>query len=71
MPVGTIKKVVQERGFGFIRGDDGTAYYFHRSGLDVSLSLDSLTAGEAVTFEVEVSQRGQRAMHVRAAPARQ
>jgi len=64
---GKIKRVVQERGFGFISGDDGTEYFFHRSGLDPRVSFESLAGGEAVTFEVEVSPRGPRATRVRVA----
>ncbi len=30
---GKIKRIVAERGFGFITGEDGTDYFFHRSGL--------------------------------------
>src|SRR5947209_12314499 len=67
MPNGTVKKVVSDRGFGFIAAEDGKEYFFHRSGLDSSLNFDSLNGGEAVTFEVEASQKGPRAMRVRAA----
>jgi CspA family cold shock protein len=69
MSVGTIKRIVHERGFGFISGEDGTEYFFHRSGLDASVSFDSLTGGEAVTFDVEVNPKGPRAMRVRATTA--
>ncbi len=31
---GRIKKMVRDRGFGFIRGDDGKEVFFHRSGLN-------------------------------------
>lgn len=31
MTTGTVKKVVPERGFGFITADDGKDYFFHRS----------------------------------------
>jgi cold shock protein len=67
MPNGTVKKVVSDRGFGFIAAEDGKEYFFHRSGLDSSLNFDSLNGGEAVTFEVEASQKGPRATRVRAA----
>ncbi|HEY8680840.1 MAG TPA: cold shock domain-containing protein [Candidatus Dormibacteraeota bacterium] len=67
MPNGTVKKVVNDRGFGFIAAEDGKEYFFHRSGLDSSLNFDSLNGGEAVTFEVEASQKGPRATRVRAA----
>jgi CspA family cold shock protein len=64
---GSIKKVVFERGFGFIAADDGQEYFFHRSGLDNSLNFDNLGGGEKVSFEVERSDKGPRASQVRAA----
>ena len=64
---GSIKKVVSERGFGFITAEDGVEYFFHRSGLDPSLNFDSLAVGERVTFSVETSDKGPRARQVRAA----
>jgi cold shock protein len=62
---GSVKKVVPERGFGFIAAEDGTEYFFHRSGVDDSLNFDSLSVGEPVSFSVEDSQRGPRAHNVR------
>ena len=67
MKTGSVKKVVFERGFGFIAADDGQEYFFHRSGLDRSLDFDRLGAGERVSFEVERSDKGPRARQVRAA----
>jgi CspA family cold shock protein len=67
MSNGTIKKLVSERGFGFIAGDDGNEYFFHRDGLDGLVSFDTLTAGEKVTFEIESSPKGPRASRVRVA----
>ena len=66
MPNGTVKKVVNDRGFGFIAAEDGKEYFFHRSGLESSLNFDSLNEGEAVTFEIEASQTGPRATRVSA-----
>ena len=66
MATGTIKKVVADRGFGFITADDGKDYFFHRSGLEDSLDFDRLTGGEKVEFEVETSPKGPRAARVRA-----
>ncbi len=62
---GTIKKVVSDRGFGFIAADDGKEYFFHRSSVDDTLNFDSLQGGETVTFEIEQSQKGPRANRVR------
>lgn len=67
MLTGNVKKVVSERGFGFITADDGEEYFFHRSALDSSLEFDRLGGGERVTFDVERSDKGPRARQVRAA----
>ena len=67
MTTGTIKKVVSDRGFGFIAAEDGKEYFFHRDGLDSSLDFDRLTGGERVQFEVQPSPKGPRAVSVRAA----
>jgi|SRR5215471_3685470 len=67
MSEGTIKKVVSDRGFGFIAAQDGKEYFFHRSGMDTSLNFDMLTGGERVIFEVESSPKGPRANRVRMA----
>jgi cold shock protein len=64
---GTVKRVVTERGFGFISAEDGQEYFFHRSGVDSSLVFESIAVGERVTFEIERSDKGPRAGHVKAA----
>jgi cold shock protein len=64
---GTIKKVVADRGFGFIAAEDGKEYFFHRDGLQASLDFDRLAIGERVSFEVEQSPKGPRATQVTAA----
>ena len=65
MQNGTIKKLVTDRGFGFIAADDGKEYFFHRSGTEAD--FDGLRGGELVTFEVEASPKGPRAGRVRIA----
>ena len=64
---GTIKKVVSDRGFGFIAAEDGKEYFFHRDGLTSSLDFDRLTGGEKVQFEIEQSPKGARAKNVQSA----
>jgi CspA family cold shock protein len=64
---GTIKKVVADRGFGFINGEDAKEYFFHRGGLDSSIDFDRLVGGERVEFEIETSPKGPRATRVRSA----
>ena len=58
MPTGTIKKVISDRGFGFIAAEDAKEYFFHRDGLDSSLNFDRLIGGERVEFEIEASPKG-------------
>jgi CspA family cold shock protein len=67
MATGRVKKVVADRGFGFITAEDGKEYFFHRSGLRASLDFDRLTGGESVDFDIEQSPKGPRAANVRAA----
>ena len=64
---GTIKKVVADRGFGFIAAEDEKEYFFHRGALDSSLDFDRLVGGERVSFEIEQSPKGPRAAQVKAA----
>jgi cold shock protein len=67
MATGTIKKVVAERGFGFITASDAKEYFFHRNSLDSSLDFDRLVGGEKVEFEIEESPKGPRANRVQSA----
>jgi cold shock protein len=67
MPTGTIKKLVSDRGFGFIAAEDGREYFFHRTGLDSTVNFDSLAGGERVSFEIEPSQKGPRANRIKLA----
>lgn len=67
MTTGTIKKVIAERGFGFIVAADEKEYFFHRGGLQASLDFDRLLGGEPVEFEIEASPKGPRAVQVGAA----
>jgi cold shock protein len=64
---GTIKKLVSDRGFGFITAEDGKDYFFHRDGLTASLDFDRLTGGEKVQFEIEPSPKGARAKNIQPA----
>jgi CspA family cold shock protein len=67
MTTGTVKKIVADRGFGFITAEDAKDYFFHRDALDSSMDFDRLVGGERVEFEVEQSPKGPRAVRVRAA----
>ena len=62
---GKIKKLVRDRGFGFVRGDDGKEVFFHRSGLGAQ-DYDALSEGDIVEYVVQEGPRGARAENVRA-----
>ena len=61
---GTIKKVIRQRGFGFIAAEDGKEIFFHRSAL-AGGDFDSLQEGASVEFDVEESPKGVRAANVK------
>jgi CspA family cold shock protein len=67
MATGTVKKVVADRGFGFITAEDAKEYFFHRDSLDSSLDFDRLNGGERVEFQIEQSPKGPRASNVKSA----
>ena len=65
---GRVKKLVPDRGFGFVRGDDGKEVFFHRSGLGAN-DYDALSEGDIVEYVVQEGPRGPRAENVRAVGA--
>ena len=64
MNTGKIKKLVRDRGFGFISDTDGRELFFHQSGL-MEVKFDALNEEQSVTYEVEKSDKGPRAINVR------
>lgn len=54
MSTGTIKKLVQDKGFGFIQGTDGADVFFHHSSV-ADQQFDNLTEGQKVEYTVEQS----------------
>jgi CspA family cold shock protein len=62
---GRVKKLVPDRGFGFVRGDDGKEVFFHRSGLGAN-DYDALSEGDIVEYVVQEGPRGPRAENVKA-----
>ena len=63
MPQGTIKKLVADRGFGFIDGERGDLF-FHHSALE-GASIEALRVGQVVTYEEGRGPKGPRAENVR------
>ena len=67
MPSGKIKKLVQDKGFGFIQTDGSDDVFFHHSTV-ADQGFDDLTEGQAVEYTVEAGQapkgKGPRAASV-------
>ncbi len=63
MPQGTIKKVIADKGFGFIEGGQGDLF-FHHSELE-GTSIEVLSIGQQVTYEEGRGPKGPRAEKVR------
>jgi CspA family cold shock protein len=61
---GKIKRIIRERGFGFISAEDGREVFFHRSGLE-GIDFDALEEGNSVEFEVEKGPKGPRAVSMK------
>ncbi|OGF27456.1 cold-shock protein [Candidatus Falkowbacteria bacterium RIFOXYB2_FULL_34_18] len=63
---GTIKKLT-DKNFGFISQEDNAGdLFFHANNLD-GISFDQLREGDAVTFEVEKTPKGNAAVGVKKA----
>jgi CspA family cold shock protein len=65
---GRVKKMVRDRGFGFIRGEDGKEVFFHRSGM-AGADYDAIHEGDTVEYVIQEGPRGARAEHVKAVSA--
>ncbi len=63
MSQGTIKKLVSDKGFGFIEGERGELF-FHHSSVE-GVAFETLSEGQAVEFSEGRGPKGPRAENVR------
>lgn len=63
MPQGTIRKLIADKGFGFIQGDKGDLF-FHHSAVE-GASIEELRVGQTVEYEEGRGPKGPRAESVR------
>jgi len=63
MPQGTIKKLLSDKGFGFIEGERGDLF-FHHSAVEET-SIEALQVGQTVSYEEGSGPKGPRAENVR------
>jgi len=64
MPQGKIKRLVTDRGFGFIEGERGDDMFFHHSAVE-GTSIEQLQEGQMVEYEIGSGPKGPRAESVR------
>ena len=67
MPQGKIKKLVSDRGFGFIEGDRGDLF-FHHSEVQ-GAAFEELREGQTVDYEIGQGRKGPCAVSVQVASA--
>ncbi len=70
MPItGTVKFFNTDKGYGFIRPDDGTRDVFVHVSAVTSSGLGTLNEGQRVSFEIEDDKRGKgpKAVNLRSA----
>ena len=62
---GTVVRMIRDRGFGFVRCEDGAEVFFHHSSLPRGV-FDTIQEGQEMDFDIEtdVRGRGQRATNV-------
>jgi cold shock protein len=63
MPQGRIKKLVADKGFGFIDGERGDLFFHHSEVQDIT--FEELREGQEVEFEIGQGPKGPRANSVR------
>lgn len=66
MPQGKIKRLVKDRGFGFVESDSGNDLFFHHSEIQ-GTSIEDLREGQVVEYQVGRGQKGPCATGVRVA----
>lgn len=57
---GTVKKIIKDKGFGFIADSNNVEYFFHNSALK-NIKFNDLKEGQEVTFEESENAKGMRA----------
>lgn len=63
---GTIKKILRDKGYGFIKPDDGSDdLFFSRGSTAPRVQFEDLREGEEVEFRVSQGEKGPRAAFVK------
>ena len=63
---GIVKNFNKEKGYGFIKTDEGKDLFFHYSELQME-GFKTVNAGQSVEFEVIETEKGLRAVNIKIA----
>lgn len=63
---GTVKKIIKEKGFGFITSDDGgDDVFFHRGSMAPRTQFEDLREGDQVQFQTRRGEKGPQAFDLK------
>jgi CspA family cold shock protein len=64
---GTIKKIIRDKGFGFIVSDGGgDDVFFHRGSMAPRVEFEDLSEGDTVQFQTRSGDKGPVAFDLKA-----
>ena len=61
---GTVRRIFPDRGYGFIRTDEGKEVYFHKNAVHGGLEFKHLQEGQRVALDVEQGRKGLQAITI-------
>ena len=64
MAKGKVKRLMRERGFGFIAAEDGREIFFHQSELQ-NTSFNALKEEDELEFDVAKGDKGPKAENIK------
>jgi CspA family cold shock protein len=63
---GTIKKIIRDKGYGFIVPDDGSDdVFFHKGSLAPRGQIEDLNEGDSVQFQTRKGEKGPVAVDLK------
>ena len=57
---GQVLRLRPDKGFGFVKCEDGAERFFHRSRCEETAPFDQLKVGDYVKFRLEAHEKGDR-----------
>ncbi|MED5268911.1 MAG: cold-shock protein [Candidatus Neomarinimicrobiota bacterium] len=62
---GTVKFFNEKKGYGFITKEDGNDVFVHFTSIESEDDFKTLKEGQAVEFDIESDDRGDKAVNVK------